>query len=212
VLMKNPPDRTLFYTIAVVVCAVVVNLLVAGIVGWFLPSPARPGQTDIGIAARQDGDALTAAKVEELGRRIEEMGRRIEAAGRSGEAEQLARASREAVGEMARGTGGRTPLAAARLKAVLPASVGGMKRSSYEAESTSMMGLNMSSAKASYEDEKRPLKLEIIDTGSAAGLLSGVAGWANVLVDRETDTSTERTWRSGDRVIHVRADKDGSRA
>src|SRR5690606_36386329 len=41
VLMKNPPDRTLFYTIAVVVCAVVVNLLVAAIVSWSLPSPAR---------------------------------------------------------------------------------------------------------------------------------------------------------------------------
>ncbi len=140
------------------------------------------------------------------------MSRRIEATGRNGEAEQLARASREAMGDMARGTGGRTPLPAAQLKAVLPESVAGMKRGGYEAESTSMMGLNMSSAKASYEDGNRSLKLEIIDTGSAAGLLSGLAGWANVLVDRETDTSTEKTWRSGDRVINLRADKDGSRA
>lgn len=212
VLMKNPPDRTLLYTIAVVVCAVVVNLLVAAIAGWFLPGPARPGQTDISLESRQDGAALTAAKVEELGRRIEEMGRRIEAAGRSGEVEQLARASREAVGEMARGTGGRKPLDAAQLKAVLPESVGGMKRGGYEAESRSMMGLNMSTAKASYQDETRSLRLEIIDTGSAAGLLSGIAGWANVLVDRETDTATEKTWRSGDRVINVRTEKDGSRA
>ncbi len=212
VLMKNPPDRTVLYTIAVVVCAFVVNLLVAMIVGWFLPGPARPGQTDIGIGAPQDGSALTAAKVEELSRRIEEMGRRLETAGRSGDAEQLARASREAVGEMARGAGGRTPVEAARLKAVLPESVGGMKRGGYEAQSRSMMGLNMSTAEATYQDANRSLKLEIIDTGSAAGLLSGVAGWANVLVDRETDTAIEKTWRSGDRVINVRSDKDGSRA
>ncbi len=212
VLMKNPPGRTLLYTISVVVCAFVVNLLVAGIVGWFLPSPAVPGRTDIGATPRQDSDAVTAAKVDELVRRIEEMSRRMEAASHGGDAEQLARASREAVGEMARGTGGRKPLDAATLKAVLPESVHGMKRRGYEAETSSMMGLNMSTAKASYEDRKRSLRLEIIDTGSAAGLLSGVAGWANVMVDRETDTSTEKTWRSGDRVINVRADKDGSRA
>lgn len=210
VLMKNPPERTLLYTIAVIACAFIVNLLIAAIVGWFLPGPARPGQTDIG--AVQDGSALTAAKVEELGRRIEEMGRRIESAGRSGDAEQLARAGREAVGDMARGSGGRTPVEASRLKAILPESVGGMKRGGYEAESRSMMGLNMSTAEATYKDANRSLKLEIIDTGSAAGLLSGVAGWANMLVDRETDTTIEKTWRSGDRVINVRSDKDGSRA
>ena len=75
VLMKNPPGRTLLYTISVVVCAFVVNLLVAGIVGWFLPSPAVPGRTDIGATPRQDSDAVTAAKVDELVRRIEEMSR-----------------------------------------------------------------------------------------------------------------------------------------
>src|SRR5690606_26491037 len=45
VLMKNPPDRTVLYTIAVIVCAFLVNLLVAAIVGWFLPGPALPGRT-----------------------------------------------------------------------------------------------------------------------------------------------------------------------
>ncbi|MFA7505582.1 MAG: Yip1 family protein [Burkholderiaceae bacterium] len=212
VLMKNPPARTLLYTITIVVCAIVVNLLIAAIAGWFLPGPARPAPTEIGVDARQDDAALTAAKVEELSRRIEEMSRRLEAGAGAGDAQDLARAGREAVGEMARGTGGRTPLEAARLKSVLPETVGGMERGGYEAESRSMMGLNMSTAKASYEDATRSLRLEIIDTGSAAGLLSGVVGWANLLVDRETDTITEKTWRSGDRVISVRADKDGSRA
>src|SRR5690606_41297718 len=113
--------------------------------------------------------------------------------------------------ELARGSRGRVPREAARLEAVLPTSIGGMKRGGYEAEARSVMGLRMSTAKASYQGETRSLKLEITDTGSAAGLLSGVAGWANALGDRETDTSTEKTWRSGDRVIHVRADKDGRR-
>src|SRR5690606_33608957 len=133
VLMKNPPDRTLLYTIAVVVCAFIVNLLAAAIVGWFLPSPAVPGHTDVGAAPPQDSEAVTAAKVDELVRRIEERSRRMEAASQGGNTEQLARASREAVGEMARGSGGRKPLDAATLKAVLPETVAGMKRRGYEA-------------------------------------------------------------------------------
>jgi hypothetical protein len=212
VLMKSPPDRSLFYTIAVVVCAFVVNLLVAGIVGWFLPTGTVPGATDLSTESRRDGTGLTPEKAEELGRRIEEMGRRIEQAGRGGNGDDVARATREAVDDMARGTGGRTPLAAATLKAVLPETVDGMKRSGYEAESRSLMGLNMSSAKASYADGKRSLKLEIIDAGSAAGLLSSLTGWATVMVDRETETATERTYRDGERVISVRTEKDGSRS
>lgn len=210
VLMKNPPQRTLVYTLAVVVCAFIVNLIMAAIAGWLLPAAALPGNT--AISAAQTDAGPSAARLEELGRRIEEMGQRIESASRSGDPNAAAQASRDALGELAKETGARTPLAASKLKALLPTSVAGMERTDYQAESRSMLGLSMSTARADYAGSGRSLKLQIIDTGSAAGLLAGVASWANMLVDRESASETERTWRDGERVISERADKDGATA
>lgn len=209
VLMKIPRERTLPCALAVIACAIVASLAIGAAAAWLLPDRAVPGNTGIGASTPPAQVDTDAAKIEALGRRIEEMGRRIEQAGRSGDLSEVARASREALGEVARGVGGRAPLEPARLKTMLPATLAGMKRSRFEAESRSILGLSLSSARASYADGARTLKLEIIDTGSAAGLVSALAAWAHVLVDRETDTEIEKTWRSGERVTSVRADKNG---
>jgi hypothetical protein len=97
---------------------------------------------------------------------------------------------------------------AADLKAMLPESLGSMKRQSFEAESNSAMGLNVASAKARYAADGKELRLSITDTG---GLATVVAAWANVTGEREDDRGVEKTYRQGNRTVHEEYRKDGSR-
>jgi hypothetical protein len=111
---------------------------------------------------------------------------------------------------MAAITGGtqRPVMPAADLKALLPESLGSMKRQSSEAESNSAMGLNVASAKARYAADGKELRLSITDTG---GLAAAVAAWANVSSEREDDRSVEKTYKQGSRTVHEEYRKDGSR-
>jgi hypothetical protein len=50
--------------------------------------------------------------------------------------------------------------------------------------------------------------LEVVDTGGVAGLM-GLATWAGVMSERETDDRMERTRKEGDRVVHEEVSKRG---
>lgn len=215
VLMKNPPERTLPYAALVIVC----GMLAGVVIGWITGIGAHRGGMMMGGAGAPEVTVRTprgevtvpSSKVEDLGRRFEEMGKRIEEAKKSGDPEAVAKATREGLASIASGTGGRKPLEPSALKAMLPETLAGLARRSYESEMQSVAGLSVSGAKALYQDGDRTLRVEVSDMGAAAGLMS-LVGWANVVVDKESDTAIEKTFKEGRRTINERAQKDGSSA
>lgn len=82
------------------------------------------------------------------------------------------------------------------LKALLPESLGDMKRTNAEGEKNSAMGFTVSQARGDYssEDGSKYLDIEITDFGGATGW-AGLAswGWTIAEVDRETETGYEKT-------------------
>ena len=105
--------------------------------------------------------------------------------------------------------GAAVPIPAQELKALLPESIGDLKRESFEAQGGQAMGIAGSSAKGSYGTGEQRVRLSITDSGGLAGL-AAMAGWANMTVDRETDGQIEKVYKQGNRTIREEYRKDGS--
>ncbi len=81
------------------------------------------------------------------------------------------------------------------LKALLPKELPGLKRKSAEGSKSSAMGIRVSQAEATYENENGgTIHIQIMDMGSMKDMVGmATAGWAMAEYDRETDTGYERT-------------------
>ena len=81
------------------------------------------------------------------------------------------------------------------LKALLPAELPGMKRTSVNAERTGAVGMAVALAEAEYGDDAGAHVFISIKDLSGTGALGGMMqmGWANMEIDRETETGFERT-------------------
>jgi len=88
------------------------------------------------------------------------------------------------------------PIDFRELKALLPETVGNLKRTNIEGEKVAAMGMNISNANANYSDAENnvSIDLKITDLGSVSGL-SGMAayGWYMVDIDKEDDNGYEKT-------------------
>ena len=105
--------------------------------------------------------------------------------------------------------GGGTPIPASDLKALLPDTLAGLPRESYEAQGGGAMGIAASSAKAVYRQGDQRVELSITDMGGLGGLLS-VAGWANLTVDKDSSDAVEKIYKQGPRTVREQYRKDGS--
>ena len=82
------------------------------------------------------------------------------------------------------------------LKALLPESLGELKRVNAEGEKSSAMGFTISKAEAYYnnEDYSQSMDIEITDLAGATGYAGLAAwGWAMVDIDKETESGYEKT-------------------
>jgi hypothetical protein len=66
----------------------------------------------------------------------------------------------------------------------------------------------MTKAEGVYAEGGKSVKLEVSDTGGAAGLL-GMAAWLGVMGEKEDANRRESTKREGSRVVHEEVDKKG---
>ncbi len=215
VVMKCPPEKAGGYTAAVVVCGVVAGVLLATISAAVMPTHGPMGS--MGSMGSADGDitistpggkvSIDTARMEEMARKMEEAGKRVEAAQKSGDSE----AAGKAMGEMLGALGGGAAIPAQDLKALLPATLAGMPRESFEVQSGKAMGLGGSGARATYAADGRRVDFKITDMGGM-GAFAAVAGFAQVSSESENDTKTEKTYKRGNRTVHEEAHKDGSRA
>lgn len=83
------------------------------------------------------------------------------------------------------------------LKKLLPENLAGLKRVDYNGQTTGAMGFNISVAEATYEDGDSRLEVVITDTGGLVAAATSLAAWANMEIDRESDTGYQRTTTIG---------------
>jgi hypothetical protein len=90
------------------------------------------------------------------------------------------------------------------LKALLPESLPGMKRTDASGEKTAAMGMQISNAEGRYRaDDGSSTRIKITDIGSMTGLAGMAAyAWARVEVDRESDSGYEKTTNIGGYRAH----------
>jgi hypothetical protein len=82
------------------------------------------------------------------------------------------------------------------LKALLPESIGDLKRKNAQGEKNSTMGFTISHAEADYsnEDGSQNINIDITDMSGASGLAGMAAwGWTMAEIDKETETGYEKT-------------------
>ena len=205
VLMHCPAEKAPAYTAVVVVSGIVIGLVFGA-----LSAALTPGSWGGGSFSLQGRDGsrveVDTGKLEEMAKRMEQVGKQAEAAQERGDGKAAGEAIGAMVGAMTGASG--KPVDAAQLKAVLPEQLAGLPRRAVEAQSGGAMGISISSAKASYAEGERELRLEIVDSGG----LAAVATWANLTVDRETETEIERVYKQGQRTVREEIRKDGSRS
>jgi len=132
-------------------------------------------------------------------------------AARTGDATATSKAAADAVAALGASAGGRDPIPSDVLKALLPDSIGDLKRATLDVQSGAAMGIKSATAEADYQGGDRAVSLKIVDMGGLAGL-AAIANWAGITGEKETATSIEKTYKDGTRTIKESARKDGSRA
>lgn len=98
------------------------------------------------------------------------------------------------------------------LKALLPESLGDLKRANAEGEKTGAMGFTISKAEADYnnEDYSKRIDIEITDISGATGF-AGIAawGWAMADIDKESETGYEKTIKYKGHKAYEKYDSQG---
>jgi len=218
VLMRTPADKAGAYTAVTIVCAIIAAIVIGAVSSLFvrgsmgglgMGTMSGAGAGDITIKGA-DGSNVTinGQGMTDIAKRMEEAGKRMESAQKSGDNAAAGKAMGEMLGAMT-GSGSTTPIDSAALKALLPESLGDLKRSGIEAQSGQAMGIGGSSAKAGYTAGDKRVELSITDTGGLAGLAT-MAGWANMTMDKETDGKIEKVYKDGARTVREDYRKDGS--
>jgi Yip1 domain len=206
VLMKNPADKSVAYTVVVIVCGIVAGAILAAVTS--LLSPGMRGM-QVGSMGSSDGVTLTTpgGEIAINTAKLEAMSKKMEQAQASGDTAAAGKAAADMLGSLAGANG--VPMAAQDLKALLPEQLGDYKRESVEAQSNAAMGLANSSATAGYVNGDKHLRLSITDIGGASGLMA-VAGWAGMTMDKETNDRIEKVYKQGKRTVREDYRKDGS--
>lgn len=211
VLMRCPQDKAIAYTAVVIVCGIVAGVVIGAVTRLASPTAgfgsAGSGGGDVSITTPGGEVKLDTARMEAFARKMEEAGKQMEKAQATGDSAAANQAAAAMVGAMA--GGGGPPIPPQELKALLPETVGGLKRESFEAQGGSAMGVAGSSAKGVFTEGERRVQLSITDIGGMGGLM-GVAAWAAVTIDRETDGRVEKVYKQGKRTMREEYHKDGS--
>ena len=212
VLMKNPPEKSLVYTAAVVVVALVIGIVIGAVGNLVLPHRAldRVGAGGVSITTPQGKVSIDTAALEAASKKMEEASRRVEQAQKDGNPVDAAAAAGQAVTAAIGALGGmQGSVGVQALKAALPEQLGGLPRTGIEAQGSQAMGVAVGQASADYAQGDRHLRVEIVDMGGMTALAQ-MAGL--VQGEKETEGRIEKTWRAGGRTLQEEYRKDGSSA
>lgn len=209
VLMKAPPEKAAGYTAVTVLCSIVVMVVMMAVVGAVAGVGTYPGA---GMHTRSSSDqtAVVLSEMAKMGEKMGEAGKQMEAAQKSGDAQAQMSAATAALGAAMGADTQAEVVDMAKLKALLPESIAGMKRSRFEGEKSAMAGFKISKAEAEYGDENnRNIVLTVTDTGGSK-MFGAMFAWGMMESDKETDQGYEKMGKVDGRPSHERFQKDGS--
>jgi len=211
--MKCPPDKAGGYTAVSVVIAIVlgwiIGLVVAGVVGTAALTGASMSGMNItgsnGDSSNVSIDSNSAlGKLAAMGQQAEQAGKQMDAAQKSGDSAAQQAAMGKILGAVAGGgtTGTVEALSPDQVKAFLPDSLDGLKRTSISAQRSGAMGMQLSDASAVYSDGNgHNITLEVTDSGGAKGWMSMATAMAPE-EEKETDHGYEKTYTDSGRLTH----------
>ncbi len=211
--MKAPQEKSAGYTAVTIIVAIVLYFVVAAVVGTvagigFSAAGGAGAFSSSDVAVDKDSPL---GKLEQWGKDVEEASKKLEAAQASGDQAAQEAALEQMMGAALGGGGAVEALPADRLKPFIPDTLMGLPRSDFSVERNSAMGLQITTATASYIDEQsgRTIDLEIVDTGSAKGLLA-LAGFSGMEGESESNGTVEKVYRDDGRLIREYWDREGS--
>jgi hypothetical protein len=218
VLMKNPKEKSLVYTMVVVVCAIVIGLVVGavgtalvgtgaigagaltGMNGFPHAGSAAPGQVQF------DKNSFL-GRMQAMGQAAQEQSKKMDEAQKSGDPNAQAQAALQGLGAILGGGKRVDPIGIDQLKPFIPETFDGLPKTGGSAEKNGVAGFAVSKAEGRYGDHgQKHVTLEITDSGGASGLM-GLAGWMNLQGEREDDYSVEKTEKVDGRLVHEKASK-----
>ncbi|MEO8670660.1 MAG: Yip1 family protein [Tahibacter sp.] len=210
--MKSPPEKTGGYLAVIIVIAIVLGwvagALVASLSGAGAAMNARSALSGSTLSIDSDSGF---GKLAAMGAKMEEAGKKLDAAQKSGDTQAQAAAAAAVLSTALSGGDSVEALSPDALKPFIPETLAGLPRTSFSAEKNGAMGMQVSTARATYSDgQQRSVELEITDTGSIKGLV-GMAAWAQIEQERQTETGYEKTYKSGGRLIHEQWDNSSKR-
>ena len=214
-LLKCPEEKSIAYTVVVVICAIVLSIIITAVGGMFagagmLATGALGGRSSA-PAMQVDKDSPL-GKLEQFGKQMEETGKKMDAAQKSGNQEEAAKA---AISGLSAALGGGKSVEAVdieKLKPLVPETFAGLSRKSSSSERSGILGLMVSKAEAEYGDGAgKSVRLAITDTGSVSGIM-GLASWASVQGEKEDQYGTEKTHKVDGRLVHEQSSKSGGGA
>lgn len=152
-------------------------------------------QQDVGTSQAQSGSQNPFQAMTEMGKQMEEMGKKMEE-----------RQNRTV-----------EPVNFRKLRALLPAALAdSLKRTAMEGQTGGAMGMNVSTAEATYESEaegtgRRRVEIKITDMGAMSGFGALGYGWAMMNIDKESSSGYERTMQYDGHKAHEKYDRDRRR-
>jgi hypothetical protein len=209
-LMKSPQEKAVPYVVVVIVCAIVLWIVIAAItasVGMMFGTSALLRSSAPSVTYDRNSNL---GKLEEFSRKMEAAGKKMEAAQKGGDPSKQMEAAMGALGTALSGGKGVDPLQLDQLKPFLPEAVNGLPRTAQSSDRGGVAGLMTAKVQGDYADNAgKRIRLEIVDTGGAAGLMS-VAAWTMLAgSEREDDRHKERFVRDGERLVHEEVSKNG---
>lgn len=219
--MKCPQEKSTGYTVVTVIAAIVVYFVLALLLRPLAGAYAPGFGHTVGSFTRHPGSGdtfasgSTGAALQQWARSMQEASKQSDAGQKSGDTGAQAQAAGAMVGAALGGAaaalnGGAKvqSLAPDRIRAFLPDTLNGLKRTEASAEQNAALGMQISKASATYSDgASHSLKLEVSDVGSLKGLVNLALGWSGTQQDKETDTGYEKTYQAGDQLVHEQWDK-----
>ena len=213
VLMRNPPEKTVTYTVVVVLAAIVMGLVIGAVGALFMPGGSSlqgSGMPSVSVNTPGGRVDIDTAALEAASKKMEDAARQMEQAQSRQDPAAMAAATANAASVAAGLLGGGQAVAAQALKAALPEQLADMARTGWDVQDGAALGLPTSQASAQFSNGQKEARLEITDMGGLGPMAVLAMGMAQG--EKEDQTSVEKTWQEGGRTLHQRYAKDGSYA
>jgi len=213
VLMRNPPEKTVTYTVVVVLAAIVMGLVIGAVGALFMPGGSSlqgSGMPSVSVNTPGGRVDIDTAALEAASKKMEDAARQMEQAQSRQDPAAMAAATANAASAAAGMLGGGQAVAAQALKAALPEQLADMARTGWDVQDGAALGLPTSQASAQFSNGQKEARLEITDMGGLGPMAVLAMGMAQG--EKEDQTSVEKTWQEGGRTLHQRYAKDGSYA